>query len=116
MPNVHYNISPSQLHRWLACHAAFQEERKYPEQPGGPAAVDGTHTHTLIEKCLTAEGGILDAMFFIGEELEDHEGKFTVDLDRVQRANVCVHYVQQRQQELKPCAVRAEEVSNAGSF
>lgn len=112
MPNVHYTVSPSRLHRWLACPASFLEEQKYPEKPGGPAAIDGTHSHTLLEHCIN--DGLKDAFFFIGEELEDHEGTFTVDAERAQRVNIAIHYLQQRKQELGVCAIRAEETSNPG--
>lgn len=113
MPEQHWKISPSQLSRWLECHAAFTEEQKYPDQPGGPAAVDGTHTHTLVEACI--KDGLMDAMFKVGEEMEDHEGKFVVDIERATRANVAIHYVQRRKQELGVCAIRAEQPSNPGS-
>ena len=50
----HATLSPSKRHRWAACPGSVREERAYPEDRSGPAAIDGTHTHTLLDKCIKA--------------------------------------------------------------
>ncbi|CAB4127125.1 Protein of unknown function DUF2800 [uncultured Caudovirales phage] len=93
----HDKLSPSARHRWGACAAAPREEAKYPEQPSGPAAIDGTHSHTLLETCLK-DG--LSAFDYRGHEMKDHEGYFIVDDERAKRVDVAVEYVQRRINDL----------------
>lgn len=90
----HATLSPSKRHRWSVCPGSVREERAYPEQPGGPAAVDGTHTHTLLEHCIKA--GVADPTPMVGIKMSDHEGEFVVDADRAARVKVAIDYVQQR--------------------
>jgi len=90
----HATLSPSKRHRWSVCPGSVREERAYPEQPGGPAAVDGTHTHTLLEHCIKA--GVADPTPMVGIKMSDHEGEFVVDSDRAARVKVAIDYVQQR--------------------
>ena len=44
---THSKLSPSARSRWGACPGSVREEAKYPKQPSGAAAIDGTHSHTL---------------------------------------------------------------------
>lgn len=105
---THAELSPSRRHRWAPCPGSIREEAKYPEQPSGPAAVDGTHTHTLVEKCV--DGGLIDPMEFVGQTLTDDDGEFKVDADRAARAKVAIEYVKQRVAEFNGlCIVMSEE-------
>lgn len=90
----HATLSPSKRHRWSVCPGSVREERAYPEQPGGPAAVDGTHTHTLLEHCVKA--GVADPTPMVGIKMSDHDGEFVVDADRAARVKVAINYVRSR--------------------
>jgi hypothetical protein len=76
------------------CPGSIREEAKYPEQGGGPAAIDGTHSHTLLEQCFKGEP--VEPAAFIGLTLTDHEGEFTVDASRVERVKVAYDYIMER--------------------
>lgn len=75
----------------MECPGCVAEAAKWPEEPSGPAAVDGTHSHTLLEFCI--KGNYHDAMLVVGHELEDGGGRFTVDLERALRVNKVLHYI-----------------------
>jgi hypothetical protein len=91
---MHDQFSPSRRVRFKHCPGSIREEAKYPEGPSGPAAVDGTHTHTLLEMCV--KGGLINPMNLIGDTLEDHEGKFVVDAERANRVVVAINYLKDR--------------------
>lgn len=111
---THSELSPSARHRWGVCAQAPRQEARYPEQPSGPAAIDGTHSHTLLEACLTK--GVSPSEF-IGEELHDHEGKFVVDMERAERVEVALRYITERQLELgRSCVTHAETKCDPGSL
>ena len=93
MSNTHVMLSPSKRGQWSACPGSVREQAKYPEQSSGPAAVDGTHSHTLLEKAIKAS---LPAAAFIGGVLTDHEGQFTTDKDRAERVQVALDYITER--------------------
>lgn len=95
----HARLSPSSRHRWGVCPGSVREESKYPEQPSGPSAVDGTHSHTLLEYCI--RDNLLDPMHTVGRTFTDHEGTFTVDNDRAERVKVAVDYIRNRIEEMK---------------
>jgi len=94
--STHQLRSPSRLHRDLNCPGAAREEAKYPVSPSGPASIDGTHSHTLLECCIKA--GLSDPTTdnSIGKEFSDHEGKFVVDAERAQRVKVAIDYIRER--------------------
>lgn len=87
---THSTLSPSSLHRWGACPGSVREEAKFPEEPSGPSAIDGTHTHTLLEECLKNQRS---AAYYAGETFSDHEGEFVVDQDRAARVQVALDYI-----------------------
>ena len=91
--STHSNLSPSKRVRWANCPGSIREEAKYPPKPSGPAAVDGTHTHSLLEKCIN---DCNDATKYIGSTLKDHDGEFTVDADRAERAQFALNYIESR--------------------
>jgi Protein of unknown function (DUF2800) len=101
---THAKLSPSSAHRWLACPGSVREEARYPDEPGGPSAIDGTHSHTLLEWCLKGSGG---ALSMVGVKMKDHEGEFVVDRERAARVQVALDYVKQRCGPLD--TVRAEQ-------
>jgi hypothetical protein len=90
---THSKLSPSSAYRWLACPGSVREEAKYPEPPSGPGAIDGTHSHTLLEHCIKGNG---DPLKMIGIKLKDHEGEFVVDRARADRVAQALTYVRQR--------------------
>lgn len=90
MSTGHATRSPSSRHRWRLCAASVQAEARYADE-SGPAAIDGTHTHTLIEQCV--KNSLCDACVHVGKTLTDHDGEFTVDRARADRANVCIDYI-----------------------
>jgi len=103
---AHAQLSPSKRSRWALCPGSIREEAKYPEQDSGPAAVDGTHTHTLLEHCIEMHR---DAASFVGLLLTDHEGEFLVDGPRATRVQVALDYIKSRVAEFNGlCEVVAE--------
>lgn len=51
-PGLHSAISPSKLHRYLKCPAAFTLENTIPEGPQSPQAQEGTMLHDLTERVI----------------------------------------------------------------
>jgi len=90
---THAQLSPSKAYRWLACPGSVREESRYPDEPGGPSAVDGTHTHSLLEHCIKNSG---DPTKMVGVKMKDHEGEFVVDRERADRVRVALDYVNAR--------------------
>jgi hypothetical protein len=92
--STHAQLSPSKRNRWALCPGSIREEAKYPEQDSGPAAVDGTHSHTLLEACIKAN--LADPLTTVGRSLSDHEGEFVVLRDRAERIKVAIDYIAKR--------------------
>ena len=92
--STHAKLSPSKRSRWALCPGSIREEAKYPDTGSGPAAADGTHSHTLLEHCI--KNGLSDPMEQVGETFTDHEGTFVVDADRAARVKVAVNYIRER--------------------
>jgi len=90
--STHSQLSPSKRSRWALCPGSIREEAKYPEQDSGPAAVDGTHSHTLLEHCIN-DNYFIDPMTFVGSPMNDHEGDFIVDKPRAERVKVAYDYI-----------------------
>jgi hypothetical protein len=91
-----------------------REEARYPERDSGPAAVDGTHTHTLLEKCVQvfpAIGQFNDPESYIGAVLKDDDGEFTVDKDRAARVTVAIEYLEKRLAEREAAGYFPEVLS-----
>ena len=88
---AHDEFSPSRRVRFKHCAGSIREEAKDPEGPSGPAAIDGTHTHTLLEHCV--KNAMVSPLHFVGDTLEDHEGKFVVDIERANRVCVAINYL-----------------------
>jgi hypothetical protein len=77
------------------CPGSIREEAKYPDEGSGPAAADGTHSHTLLEYCIQHDR-FIDPMTQVGAKFEDHEGDFVVDAGRAERVKVAVDYINER--------------------
>ncbi len=92
--STHAQLSPSKRHRWALCPGSVREEAKYPEERSGPAAIDGTHSHTLLEHCIKA--GLADPTLMVGVRLMDDEGEFVIDADRAARVKMAIEYVKSR--------------------
>jgi hypothetical protein len=92
--SAHAMLSPSKRSRWALCPGSIREEAKYPDEGSGPAAIDGTHSHTLLEHCIKA--GLTDPMDQVGETFTDHEGTFKVDADRAARVKTAIEYIRER--------------------
>ena len=101
---AHAMLSPSKRSRWALCPGSIREEAKYPDTGSGPAAADGTHSHTLLEHCI--KNGLSDPMDQVGETFTDHEGTFKVDADRAARVKSAIEYIDQRKTELILSGVR----------
>lgn len=87
--SFHAKLSPSKAHRWTKCAGSIREEAKYPDVRGA-AAVDGTHSHTLLEQCLRMG---IPPRDFIGRDLYDDDGMFKVDKERAARVAIAYDYV-----------------------
>ena len=94
----HAQLSPSKRSRWALCPGSIREEAKYPDIGSGPAAIDGTHSHTLLEQCY--KGDPVEPAAYIGLTLKDHEGEFIVDGSRAERVKVAYDYIQSRVVEI----------------
>jgi len=92
--STHANLSPSKRHRWALCPGSIREEAKYPDDTSGPAAIDGTHSHTLLEHCIDA--GLIDPTTQVGEVMADDDGEFKVDADRAARVKTAIEYICER--------------------
>lgn len=90
----HAKLSPSKRSRWALCPGSIREEAKYPDTGSGPAAADGTHSHTLLEHCI--KNNLSDPMDQVGETFTDHEGTFKVDADRAARVKSAIEYIRER--------------------
>ena len=99
---THSMLSPSSRHRWQLCPASAAACTQYERDKAAssPAAIDGTHSHTLLEYCLKHKGVIADAHTFVGMILADHEGQFSVDKARADRVQVAVDYIKHRVAEM----------------
>ena len=100
--STHAKLSPSKRHRWALCPGSVREEAKYPEERSGPAAIDGTHSHTLLEHCIKA--GLADPTLMVGVRLMDDEGEFVIDADRAARVKSAIEYVKSRVTQLNGMA------------
>lgn len=96
--STHYTLSPSSAYRWMRCPGSVREQAKYPEPPSGPGAIDGTHSHTLLEHCVKAD--LADPMGMVGVKMKDHEGEFVIDAERAKRVKVVIDYVKQKVEAL----------------
>ena len=86
---THDRLSPSSLHRRFPCPGSAREEAKYPDN-SGPAAIDGTRTHVLLDMCLVTG---MDPELTVGMTTSDDEGSYTIDADRAKRVKVAVDHV-----------------------
>lgn len=103
---THAKLSPSKRHRWGQCAGSVREEAKYPEDRSGPAAIDGTHSHTLLEHCLSTG---VEPESMVGEVLSDDDGAFKVEKDRAARVKIATDYVKKRiGDQFGMCQVLAE--------
>jgi hypothetical protein len=91
----HARLSPSKRSRWALCPGSIREEAKYPDTGSGPAAADGTHSHTLLEYCIQ-NNRFIDPMALVGEIFTDDDGQFKVDADRATRVKIAVDYIRER--------------------
>ena len=94
--SAHAQLSPSKRNRWALCPGSIREEAKYPEQESGIAAIDGTHSHTLLEKCIKLH---TSPHFYAGVTFADHEGEFIVTNERAVRVQIAVEYIDKRAAE-----------------
>lgn len=109
----HARLSPSAAFRWTQCPGAPREEANYPEERSGTAAIDGTHSHTLLEESLKAG---LDPSNWLGETLKDDDGEFKVDRERADRVRIAYDYVKKTMDSLTNCQVLLEQKVDAGKW
>jgi len=95
--STHATLSPSKRQRWAACPGSVREEAAYPDERSGAAAIDGTHSHTLLEHCVKA--GAADPLPMVGITMKDDDGEFIVDAERAQRVKVAIDYIKKRHAE-----------------
>lgn len=105
----HDLLSPSRAHRFMRCAGSIREESKYPEPPSGPGAIDGTHSHTLLEHCVKAD--LADPVNMVGVKMKDHDGEFVVDAERAQRVGLAVDYVKRRAEEMGGKVISEKKVN-----
>ena len=108
---IHSRLSPSARYRWQKCAASVEACLKY--EGGGkssPSAVDGTHSHTLLEHCIKKK---VEPQTMLGLLMQDHDGQFGVEQDRIDRVNVALTYIYQRSQELGATITAEQRVDPA---
>jgi len=93
--STHAQLSPSKRHRWALCPGSIREEAKFPDERSGAAAIDGTHSHTLLEYCIQHDR-FIDPMTQVGAKFEDDDGDFVVDQARAERVKIAVDYIRER--------------------
>lgn len=98
----HATLSPSSRSRWKRCPGSVRETIGLPDQPSGPSAVDGTHSHTLLEHCIKAD--LADPLNMVGVKMKDHDGEFVVDRARAERVKIAVDYIRGR--------IKDEQIAN----
>ena len=101
--STHAQLSPSKRHRWALCPGSIREEAKFPDERSSPAAIDGTHSHTLLEYCIQHDR-FIDPMTQVGAKFEDDDGKFIIDAERAARVKVAVEYIKSRVAEFNGMA------------
>ncbi len=110
----HADFSPSGFKRKALCPASHIAEKKYPNVSSA-AAIDGTHTHKLVEVCVVHNKK--NANEYIGKKLIDHEGEFEIDKARAERANMALNYIDnQVTASAYPVQVAPEGRVNPGSL
>ena len=112
----HARLGPSN-HRWPHCPGSIREEANYTDV-SGEAAIDGTGSHLLLEMCL--DNNVLAIQYdqqIIGANHPDNTSGWLVGIDRCERVQMCLDYVQRRAMELKEehegCSVIVETESKA---
>ena len=93
--SAHAQLSPSKRHRWALCPGSIREEAKFPDERSGAAAIDGTHSHTLLEYCIQ-HNEFIDPLTKVGAKFEDDDGDFVVDQARAERVKIAVDYIRER--------------------
>ncbi len=106
MTTTHATLSPSKRDRWSRCPGSIREESKYPDERSGAAAIDGTHTHSLLSYCI--EQNVAQAASLIGAKMTDHDGEFVVDAMRAERVQFALNYLDQRLDNLPNARMLSE--------
>ena len=107
--STHSTLSPSSRARWKECPASVAACARYTSSGSGPAAVDGTHSHTLLETALTQS---LPAVSYLGITMKDQDGSFTVDAERARRVQLALDYIAARKAEYPNAIVKSEHRVN----
>lgn len=120
MNELHARLSPSNL-RWPLCPGSVREESNYTDV-AGDAAIDGTGSHLLLEKCITED---VTPNFYegkiIGANHPDKPSGWLVAQDRIDRVQMALNYINRRRGELVKeyphgkIKVEAESRSNPGA-
>lgn len=96
---AHARLGPSN-HRWPNCPGSVREEARYPDISSA-AAIDGTGSHLLLELCLENDVPALHYdQQIIGVNHPDNMGGWLVDIDRCERVQMCLNYIERRKREL----------------
>lgn len=112
----HFRLSPSGGPRWTVCPGSIREEAKYPEKPSGPAAIDGTHSHTLLNWCAVpfamGLGALGDPKAMVGVKMKDDDGEFVVDAERANRVAVAIDYIADKLAQFPDLKLKSESRVN----
>lgn len=105
--STHATLSPSSRYRRQGCPGSVRETARC-EAAGqsSASAIDGTHSHTLLEACIKHG---THPKKYVGMVLTDHEGMFAVDTERALRVAVAYEYVMLRMAEMPGCFIVAEQ-------
>jgi len=111
MPSTHARLGSSNT-RWPHCSGSIREEANYPDDSSS-AAIDGTGSHLLFEKCITQ---LRRADSFLTKTICDDDYSWVVKQDRVNRVQQALDYVWQRYDDLGATDIEAEAKVNPGRF
>ena len=95
----HARLGPSDK-TWPDCPGSPRVNAGYEDIPGAPA-IDGTGSHLLLEECLMSNvrSNAYDGQI-IGANHPDNPMGWLVSIDRVERVQQCLDYIQRRVKEL----------------
>ena len=110
--STHSRLAPSARYRWQLCPGSVAACARYEgDGSSSPAAIDGTHSHTLLEHCIKNDQ---PAKSYFGMVLTDHEGMFAPDKERCERVQIALDYILARKEELSATVIAEQRVDPSG--
>lgn len=90
----HSRLSPSARSRWQLCPGSVAACATYEGGKSGPSAIDGTRTHTLLEKAIRES--VQSVVDLVNTYVTDEYGTYLVDEKRFDRIKLAIDYINSR--------------------